>query len=144
LFSVLSLTSTLNRNVSTKPLQPPTLEVDPVSDVPIPGSVEMSLSDGEVVHVDEHPLLVLEDFTSARVVQRGSGVVLDLQVSPAAAERLHAYTAANVGKRLAILRDGHLLQAPRIRVAIEGRGLEVGPMDASIARELARWIGPSA
>lgn len=121
------------------------VEIIQIFDLPNNNSVDMRV-DGEsgVFHVNKVPLLSLKDFSHAKVVDANGIVSLNLSLTKKAAQKIGEFTGAHLGERMAFVVNGKLLQAPRIRTRIDGRGLSMNPVNKSEAEDLARRINGKA
>ena len=66
--------------------------------------------------------------------ESGLGLSVIVKLTPEAGKRFHERTRANVKRRMAILVDGEVMNAPAIQEAIEGGSLRIA-MDASSVNE---------
>lgn len=83
------------------------------------------------------PIATLSDITSAIATRRLDGEDgVGFNVRGPAGARLRAYTAANLGKQMAVVVDGRA-HVFTIREAISGDAFWLSPMDAGDARILA-------
>ena len=85
------------------------------------------------------------DIKDAQVITTGYGdEAARLTISDEAVGRLTAATSANVGKRIAVVYDGHVIFAPVVRDPITGNQLEitVGSTGDSVEDFVADLNGP--
>ena len=100
--------------------------------------------DGAVTYLDPEPLLSDEDLTRVEPVVRPGQLILRVELTPSAGERMFSRTADEVGSRLAIIVDGKVRSAPVIRDAVKGPAEMVISASAEEAAKLselvrARW-----
>lgn len=74
----------------------------------------------------------------------GIDMVVFFSFKPEGAEKFGELTGANVGKSLAIILDGEVISAPRVKVRIEGDGYIEGDFTAEQAKELAALLKSGA
>ncbi len=98
---------------------------------------------GETLYVGKTPLLDYTAISSATVVRNPASGAAEISVefSPEGRELFAAVTKENINKRLAIVLDGHLYSAPRIRSEITGGKAQItGSFTDAEASELAAKI----
>ena len=122
----------------------PTMAIAIASMEETPGSRRMSSAEGARVYVSNDALLRLEDFTDASVTLTEGQIVLNVGLSPAAAERWVAFTRDHVGSRVAFLVDDRLVRVAKIVDPNMGRGFLIAPLDKEYADRLAREINEAA
>jgi SecD/SecF fusion protein len=97
--------------------------------------------ENEPVLLEKQAVLVGDALTNATVrfdQSQFNEPIVALQFNAAGAKKFAEVTAANVGKRLAIVLDGKVQSAPRIREAIpSGEAVITGRFDAQVAQDLA-------
>lgn len=95
----------------------------------------------EPLLLEKQAVLVGDSLTDASVrfdQSQFSEPIVGLRFNPAGAKKFSEVTAANVGKRLAIVLDGKVQSAPRIREAIpSGEAVITGRFDVAAAQDLA-------
>ena len=95
----------------------------------------------EPLLLEKQAVLVGDSLTDAMVrfdQSQFSEPIVGLRFNPAGAKKFSEITAANVGKRLAIVLDGKVQSAPRIREAIpSGEAVITGRFDVAAAQDLA-------
>ncbi|MCX5693657.1 MAG: hypothetical protein NT014_00760, partial [Candidatus Omnitrophica bacterium] len=109
----------------------------------IPEGFELkyTLDENEPLLLEKQAVLVGDALTNASVrfdQSQFNEPIVALQFNAAGAKKFAEVTAANVGKRLAIVLDGKVQSAPRIREAIpSGEAVITGRFDAQTAQDLA-------
>lgn len=97
--------------------------------------------ENEPLLLEKQAVLAGDTLTDASVrfdQSQFSEPIVALHFNPAGAKKFSEVTAANVGKRLAIVLDGKVQSAPRIREAIpSGEAVITGRFDAQAAQDLA-------
>ncbi len=123
-----------------------------VADAPSSNSTEMTIvhttgstARRETVHVQNAVLLDQTALKSAQVLQDPNGQPqISIQFTESGRKRFAQVTRENIGKRLAIVIDGHVYSAPRIMTEIAGgKGLISGSFSQKEAAELAAKINGS-
>ncbi len=109
--------------------------------VPEGYELKYSQEENEPLLLEKKAVLVGDSLTNASVrfdQSQFSEPIVALQFNPAGAKKFSEVTAANVGKRLAIVLDGKVQSAPRIREAIpSGEAVITGRFDVQTAQDLA-------
>jgi preprotein translocase subunit SecD len=100
--------------------------------------------DGALMYLDPEPLLSDEDLTRVEPDVRPGQLILRLEMTPSAGERIFSRTADEVGSRLAVVVDGEVRSAPVVRDAVRGPATVVISASAEEAARLselvrARW-----
>ena len=109
----------------------------------VPPGFELKYSpeENEPLLLEKQAVLVGDALTNATVrfdQSQFNEPIVALQFNAAGAKKFAEVTAANVGKRLAIVLDGKVQSAPRIREAIpSGEAVITGRFDAQVAQDLA-------
>lgn len=116
-------------------VRPVAFEVRLAEITPASGLTEATLSaaPAQTVYLHPDPLLTNADLESAAAVDLDGQTGIEFSTTAVGGARLRQATAANIGKHLAILIDGEVRIAPRITVAIGGKGVITGdfsPVDA--------------
>ena len=103
--------------------------------------LKYTLDDNEPILLEAKSVLAGDALTNAEVrfdQSQFSEPIVSLKFNAAGAKKFSEVTAANVGKRLAIVLDGKVQSAPRIREAIpSGEAVITGRFDAQQAQDLA-------
>lgn len=103
--------------------------------------LKYTLDENEPLLLEKQAVLVGDALTNASVrfdQSQFNEPTVSLQFNAAGAKKFAEVTAANVGKRLAIVLDGRVQSAPRIREAIpSGEAVITGRFDAQAAQDLA-------
>jgi len=109
--------------------------------VPEGYELKYTLDENEPLLLEKQAVLVGDSLTNASVrfdQSQFNEPIVSLQFNAAGAKKFAEVTAANVGRRLAILLDGKVQSAPRIREAIpSGEAVISGRFDAQTAQDLA-------
>ncbi|HPT39660.1 MAG TPA: protein translocase subunit SecD, partial [Candidatus Omnitrophota bacterium] len=109
--------------------------------VPEGFELKYTLDENEPLLLEKQAVLVGDSLTNAAVrfdQSQFNEPIVALQFNAAGAKKFAEVTAANVGKRLAIVLDGKIQSAPRIREAIpSGEAVITGRFDAQSAQDLA-------
>ncbi|MDO8488895.1 MAG: protein translocase subunit SecD [Candidatus Omnitrophota bacterium] len=109
--------------------------------VPEGYELKYSTEDNEPLLLEKQAVLVGDSLTDASVrfdQSQFSEPIVGLRFNSAGAKKFAEITAANVGKRLAIVLDGKVQSAPRIREAIpSGEAVITGRFDVETAQDLA-------
>jgi len=109
--------------------------------VPEGYELKYAQEENEPLLLEKKAVLTGDSLTNAAVrfdQSQFSEPIVALQFNPAGARKFAAVTAANVGKRLAIVLDGKVQSAPRIREAIpSGEAVITGRFDVQTAQDLA-------
>ena len=100
--------------------------------------------EGAVIYLHPEPLLSDEDLARVEPFVRPGQLILRLELTSAAGERMFSRTSAEVGNYLALIVDGEVRSAPVIRDAVRGPAEMVIPVSAEEAARLselvrARW-----
>jgi hypothetical protein len=133
-----------------EPPSPPIIELRLASDKLAPGfDVRRDIGHGEqpnVFFLAPDPVVSDADVVRARARRAPDGLVVELEVSDAAAARLRETTATHVGRYLAVLANGRLAAASSIMQSVPTRntmnvGLSLPPAaaDSVRSRVAARW-----
>jgi preprotein translocase subunit SecD len=131
---------------------PPALQFRLVVDSPTADSEQMTVvqqnnssRQPEVLNVQKEVLLDNSVVKSATVVvDSGGNPEIDVKLTDDGAKRLAEVTRQNIGKRLALVVDGKLYEAPRIATAITGgEALITGHFTKEEAENLATRINGS-
>jgi len=118
----------------------PTMEVSIVADTS-GGSVRtFPTNQGRTIVLTEQPLLTMSDFTDANVSLTEGQVVLNVSMTTESARRVQAFTANNVGKMMAFLVNGRVINTLKILDPITGKGFLMGPFIRGEAEQLADSI----
>jgi SecD/SecF fusion protein len=103
--------------------------------------LKYTLDNNEPLLLDKKAVLVGDALTNAEVrfdQSQFNEPMVSLKFNSEGAKKFSEITAANVGKRLAIVLDGKVQSAPRIREAIpSGEAVITGRFDAQEAQDLA-------
>ncbi len=109
--------------------------------VPEGYELKNSSEENEPLLLEKQAVLVGDSLVDASVrfdQSQFSEPIVGLRFNPAGAKKFAEVTAANVGKRLAIVLDGKVQSAPRIREAIpSGEAVITGRFDVQQAQDLA-------
>ena len=109
--------------------------------VPEGYELKYGLDDNEPLLLEKQAVLAGDTLTNASVrfdQSQFNEPIVALQFNAAGAKKFSQVTADNVGKRLAIVLDGKVQSAPRIREAIpSGEAVITGRFDAQAAQDLA-------
>ncbi len=111
-----------------------------------PGPDTFSVADpnhsGQVLYLHREAVADGSDVTFAQAMRsEHSGLwTVRIEMTPEGAARLKAATAANKGKRLAILENGACVSAPTIATAVSG-SMEIAGLKEAIAREIVSSCG---
>ncbi|MBU1923703.1 MAG: protein translocase subunit SecD, partial [Candidatus Omnitrophica bacterium] len=109
--------------------------------VPDGYELKYTLDENEPLLLEKKAVLVGDALTNAEVrfdQSQFNEPIVSLQFNAAGAKKFSEITAANVGRRLAIVLDGKVQSAPRIREAIpSGEAVITGRFDAQVAQDLA-------
>jgi SecD/SecF fusion protein len=109
--------------------------------VPLGYELKYTQEENEPLLLEKKAVLTGDTLTNAAVRFDQSSFnepIVSLQFNAAGAKTFAEVTAANVGKRLAIVLDGKVQSAPRIREAIpSGEAVITGRFDAQQAQDLA-------
>jgi SecD/SecF fusion protein len=109
--------------------------------VPDGYELKYTVDDGEPVLVEKNAVLTGDSLTDAQVnfsQAQFNEPVVAIRFNPEGAKRFAEVTAANVGRRLAIVLDGKVQSAPNIKEAIpSGEGVITGRFDIKQAQDLA-------
>ncbi len=103
--------------------------------------LKYTLDENEPLLLEKQAVLTGDALTNASVrfdQSQFNEPIVSLQFNSAGAKKFAELTAANVGRRLAIVLDGKVQSAPRIREAIpSGEAVITGRFDAQVAQDLA-------
>ncbi|MCX5668622.1 MAG: protein translocase subunit SecD, partial [Candidatus Omnitrophica bacterium] len=109
--------------------------------VPEGFELKYTLDENEPLLLEKQAVLVGDALTNATVrfdQSQFNEPIVALKFNAAGAKKFAEVTASNVGKRLAIVLDGKVQSAPRIREAIpSGEAVITGRFDAQVAQDLA-------
>lgn len=109
--------------------------------VPEGYELKYTQEENEPILLEKKAVLVGDSLTDASVrfdQSQFSEPIVALKFNPAGAKKFSEITAANVGKRLAIVLDGKVQSAPRIKEAIpSGEAVITGRFDVQTAQDLA-------
>lgn len=109
--------------------------------VPEGYELKYASEENEPLLLEKQAVLAGDTLTDASVrfdQSQFSEPIVALHFNPAGAKKFAEVTAANVGRRLAIVLDGKVQSAPRIREAIPtGEAVITGRFDAQAAQDLA-------
>jgi preprotein translocase subunit SecD len=115
----------------------PTLEVSIVAANSERAARQISSDQGQRIPLTATPLVSLRDFTHADVSLTEGQFVLNFEMNDRSAERVQAFSEANVGKMMVFIVNGRLIRTPRIKDPIVGRGFLIGPFSREEAQGLA-------
>lgn len=98
-----------------------------------PNRLEVRLvneTSGEPERAPGQPILTAADVLSAKLTPETEGQVgVAVRLTPAGAAKFRDASAANVGKRFAVIVDGTVIAAPKLRDPITGNGLVISSRD---------------
>jgi hypothetical protein len=125
---------------------PAVVAIRVVDDAKKPGSQRFEAPDGSVLWLEPDSPLTGPMFASASTaVDEGGRPAVKFSLTPDGASRFAALTRENVGRRLAIVINGKVVWAPRIRDEIGGgKGLISGRFTVAETEALARDIRSAA
>jgi len=110
-------------------------------EAPGEGLTEASVEDSDKkVYLSKEALITNKDLISARVVENEGLLRIDVKFTEEGAERMSRASAANIGKRIAIVVDGKVLSAPIVMGVISDTAAISGPFTREEAERLARRI----
>ena len=112
---------------------------------PAPFLTEMRTEDGVTVYVGREPQLTNEDIASAAAEDNPASGASEVRIvfTKEGAAKLAEFTAACIGKPIAIVGDGKLLSAPIVQEAITaGEVVITGDFTSKAAHDLADAIVP--
>ncbi len=100
--------------------------------------------DGHAVFVSRDVVLTDADVTAVEVGLDSDDehYAITLHFKPEGAQRLHQVTSANVGKRLAVIVDHHLLMTPRIMAPLDSTVVITRQYSKAAATRLAEQLAP--
>jgi preprotein translocase subunit SecD len=110
---------------------------------PPPDQPEQSCDLDNAARYEMAPVALWLNLTGAKSVQIPASEFYGVQIAmdPASGAAFSGYTAANVGKQLAFVRDGVVLAAPAIDQPINGQSLQLsGNMNAATAEAIVRML----
>jgi preprotein translocase subunit SecD len=116
------------------------MEVSIVAGKSMGSTRHLSSPEGELIYLTEKPLLTIDDFIDANVSLTEGQIVLNVSMSSESAKRVQAFTANHVGTRIAFLVNGRVINTPKIRDPITGKGFLIGPFSRDEAQKLAYSI----
>jgi preprotein translocase subunit SecD len=124
---------------SSNPVPNVDLTIRAASRDPVPGWLQMQSvgNNPETLWVAPEPALTLADVESAKATVDESGrPAIDLRFSSSGGERLQTFSAAQIGKDIAIVLEGKVLSAPRVQSQIRDRAIVTGVGQDDIDRIL--------
>jgi preprotein translocase subunit SecD len=103
--------------------------------------------DGEILYLESDAVITDSDLRNVRASSRGDRLLVELELTPAAARQVQAVTRLHVGKRMAFLVDSEVRSAPVIASAVSSplqAAIEVGESEQEriLERIRARWPQP--
>ena len=128
---------------ASPPNAPAPFQVQLVADEPGENTVPMTNTTGNSFHVNKTPLMDYTAIRSVNVSQNGSSGLpaINIELSEEGKELFAAITKENLNKRLAIVMNGQLHEAPVIRSEItDGKAQITGNFTAEEAQALAAKI----
>jgi preprotein translocase subunit SecD len=120
-----------------------TLEVRLAEAAPAPGLVEMTVQDSnEKVYLHREAVVTSADVVQATVVPGITSVNFNVAVTfnSAGAARMARATASHLNKPVAILINGRLVAAPKVRAQISDQAVISGDFDRTQADAIARAL----
>ena len=109
-----------------------------------PADTLVNSANKESLHVRREVLLDETAISNATVTNApAAGVQIDVTLTEAGAKRFAEITAANIGKRLAMIFDGKLLSAPTIQSVIHDKAVITGHFTAAEAEAIAKTLNAS-
>jgi hypothetical protein len=118
-------------------------EVRLAEDRPAPGLREAKVSDSEqLVYLYKDVIVTNRDIESARVIYNSgsSQYEVSIKFNAGGAEKMRAATQNHVGKRMAILLNGQVVMAPRLRSPIGAEAMITGDYTRAQAERVAKGI----
>ena len=96
------------------------IELRLAEDAPADGLTAAKIGeDGETIYLSAEAIATGRDLTRAGLGKEPQGALrIDLEFDKAAGEKLAKISAANIGKRIAIVSDGKVISAPTVRSEI--------------------------
>ena len=96
------------------------IELRLAEDAPADGLTAAKIGDdGATIYLSADAIATGRDLTRAGLGKEPQGALrIDLEFDKAAGEKLEKISAANIGKRIAIVSDGKVISAPTVRSAI--------------------------
>jgi hypothetical protein len=110
---------------------------------PPPDQPQQACDLEKTARYDMGPVALQLNLTGAKAVKLPMSEFYSVQLAmdPGSGAAFGGYTAANVGKQLAFVRDGVVLAAPAIDQPIQGQSLQLsGNMTAATAETIARML----
>lgn len=102
------------------------------------GAVESGA--GRIIYLHQDVLLTNDDIAETRVVTLPGGFGVEVDFTEVGAIKMRSATTENVGRLLAIVVDGSVLAAPRVRSPIDQIGVISGDFTKEEAERLAEGI----
>ncbi|HEV3138813.1 MAG TPA: M56 family metallopeptidase [Pirellulales bacterium] len=96
----------------------------------------------DLVYLHQTPIMTRDDVDRAGAILDGDHVAVEIKFTNRGQERIGRATAENIGKRLAIVVDGKVISAPKIRGKITDSAKLTGRFGKDEAELLARSIRP--
>ena len=138
-----SASASRTSTTASPPNAPAPFQVQLVADEPGENTVPMTNTTGNSFHVNKTPLMDYTAIRSVNVSQNGSSGLpaINIELSEEGKELFAAITKENLNKRLAIVMNGQLHEAPVIRSEItDGKAQITGNFTAEEAQALAAKI----
>lgn len=116
-------------------------EVRLAEEHPVPGLVVAQVENsGQVIYLHPEALVSNGDVASAVPIGGTPGFTVEVQLLPNAAERLRQATSAHIGRPVAILLDGRVAMAPKVRSPIGESAVITGQLTEAEARRVADGV----
>jgi preprotein translocase subunit SecD len=114
--------------------------INAASDVSVPGWQKMEIEGGSV-WVNPTPALTSADIQGAEpAADRNRGNFVKVMFTEAGAKKMQDLTTAQMNKPIAMLLDGKVLSAPKVRSVISRDGIITGPGPSGLTTEQVRTI----
>ena len=120
------------------------MEMGIVADRPDGSTRKFPAGPRGVIFLTGKPLLTINDFTDANVSVTEGQVVLNVAMTAESAKSIQAFSSSNVGRTLAFIVNGRVINTPKILDPITGKGFLIGPLERNEAQELADSINHKA
>ena len=114
--------------------------INAAADDPVPGWQKMDI-DGRSVWVSPTPAITSSDIQGAEpAADRKYGNFVKVIFTDAGAKKMRELTTAQMNKPIAIVLDGKLISAPKVRSVISNEGIITGKAPSGLSIEEVRRI----
>ncbi len=121
----------------------PRIEFRSASSTPVGGFSKMKTIAGNTIYVSSKVELSNADITSASAEEVGDGFIIQLSLTPKGRGKFSKFTKQNVGKNMASMVNGKVINAPRIMQKIDTDKLRITCPNSQVGKSIVRAVNES-